>query len=257
MEIQAPSHWRCVEFISDLHLQETDQPTFKTWVDYMQSTQADALFILGDLFEVWVGDDAAQVADSFEADCTAVLRAASKRLALFIMRGNRDFLMGPAFMQACNANALPDPSVLTFASERWLLSHGDALCLDDQEYQIFRIEVQGAAWQEAFLAKPLDVRQRIARDIRRASASRKQESIVYADVDTDAALALLAQHDASHLIHGHTHRPAQHVLSKHGVRTVLSDWDMNATPPRAEVLRVLKTPDGAAALSRLPLSNGG
>jgi UDP-2,3-diacylglucosamine hydrolase len=254
MELQAPSFWRCADFISDLHLQAADRPTFAAWASYMQATTADAVFILGDLFEVWVGDDAAQVDGSFEAECVAVLRQAGERLALYIMQGNRDFLMGPALMQACHATALSDPAVLDFAGQRWLLSHGDALCLDDTDYQTFRKQVRSQEWQLAFLAKPLDERQAIALDIRRASTTRKQSNACYADVDTDAALVLLAQADSQHLVHGHTHKPAQHALGAGKLRTVLSDWDLNATPVRNEVLRItaLAGNVGPATLRRIP-----
>jgi UDP-2,3-diacylglucosamine hydrolase len=254
MELQAPSHWQCVEFISDLHLQAADRPTFAAWTDYMQSTQADALFILGDLFEVWVGDDAAQVAGSFEAECVAVLRHTGARLPLFIMQGNRDFLMGPALMQACHASALPDPTLLAFADQRWVLCHGDALCLDDVDYQAFRQQVRSAAWQNSFLAKPLAERQAIALGIRQASAARKQDATVYADVDSTAALALLSSYRAQHLLHGHTHQPAQHRLAPDALRTVLSDWDVKACPPRAEVLRIRRSAQGAALLERQSLA---
>jgi UDP-2,3-diacylglucosamine hydrolase len=252
MELQAPSRWQCVDFISDLHLQATDQPTFSAWTGYMQSTRADAVFILGDLFEVWVGDDAALLPGSFEAECVSVLRHAGERLALFVMQGNRDFLMGPALMQACHATALADPSVLDFADQRWLLSHGDALCVDDLEYQAFRRQVRSADWQEQFLSRPLIERQDIARGIRQASASKKLGASAYADVDTPAALALLHANRALHLLHGHTHKPGQHTLAPGMLRTVLSDWDITATPPRAEVLRISRQAPGASLPVRLP-----
>lgn len=247
MELQAPSRWQCADFISDLHLQAADRPTFAAWAAYMRATKADAVFILGDLFEVWVGDDSAEVASSFEAECVAVLREAGQRLSLFIMQGNRDFLMGPKLMQACAATFLPDPTTLQFAGQRWLLSHGDELCVDDVEYQVFRQQVRSAAWQQDFLSKPLTERQQIANGIRQASAARKGDPSIYADVDTNAALALLDECGAEHLIHGHTHKPGQHLLAPNRLRTVLSDWDVNATPPRAEVLRIT-TQEGASAL---------
>lgn len=254
MELQAPSSWRSADFISDLHLQASDRPTFAAWSAYIQATTADAVFILGDLFEVWVGDDAAQVAGSFEAECVAILRQAGQRLALYIMQGNRDFLMGPALMQACRATLLPDPTVLDFAGQRWLLSHGDALCLDDTDYQLFRQQVRSPAWQQTFLAKSLAERQAIAFGLRQASAARHQRTTEYADVDANAALALLAKAEARHLLHGHTHKPAEHQLADGAKRTVLSDWDIKATPPRAEVLRITAAADagGIAQLQRLP-----
>jgi len=245
MELLAPSSWRCADFLSDLHLQSSDRATFETWAAWLHGTKADAIFILGDLFEVWVGDDAALVDGSFEAECVAVLRQTAQRTALFIMQGNRDFLMGSALMQACKATLLPDPTVLDFAGQRWLLSHGDALCLDDHDYQAFRRQVRSPAWQQAFLAKPLAERQAIALGIRKESAARRQTAEVYADVDTAAALALLTENRATELIHGHTHKPARHALSNGLWRTVLSDWDLNALPARAEVLRIAVSAENA------------
>lgn len=236
MELLAPSHWRSVDLLSDLHLHTADRPTFERWTDYMQSTPADAVLLLGDLFEVWVGDDAI-IPGSFEAECVAVLRAVGARKALYIMQGNRDFLMGPTLMQACSATALPDPTVLTFGAKRWLLSHGDALCVDDVEYQTFRKQVRSPEWQSQFLSKSLPERQAIAKHIREASQSRKQDG-AYADVDTGSALQWLQAARSDHLIHGHTHLPAEHLLDAMHQRTVLSDWDMQARVPRAEVLRL-------------------
>ena len=255
MELQAPSRWRCADFISDLHLHAADSATFAAWAAYMRSTPADAVFILGDLFEVWVGDDAARATGSFESRCVAVLRETAARLALFIMQGNRDFLMGPDLMAQCQATALPDPTTLVFAGQRWLLSHGDALCVDDTEYQTFRRQVRSAAWQQSFLAQSLEQRLAIARGIRETSESRKRGTTAYADVDGAAALALLEANQANQLIHGHTHKPGQHPLAVERVRTVLSDWDANATPPRAEVLRLSLQADGTASLTRLPAAS--
>jgi UDP-2,3-diacylglucosamine hydrolase len=252
MELQAPSDWRCADFISDLHLQAADRLSFAAWAAYMRSTTADAVFILGDLFEVWVGDDAAHVAHSFEAECVAILRETGARLSLFIMQGNRDFLMGPDLMDQCQASALPDPTTLIFAGQRWLLSHGDALCVDDTDYQVFRRHVRNPAWQQAFLAQSLAQRQAIARGLRESSESRKQPLAQYADVDGAAALAWLAAGQSDHLIHGHTHKPGQHLLAAGKTRTVLSDWDANAVPPRAQILRIALQADGSAATTRLP-----
>jgi len=139
-ELQAAPSWRTVDFISDLHLNVEEPATFAAWQAYLQNTPADAVFILGDLFEVWVGDDAVSAdfclhpETSFENRCASALSQASSRLALFFMHGNRDFLVGPSLMALCNATLLDDPTVLTFAGQRWLLSHGDALCLNDTDY---------------------------------------------------------------------------------------------------------------------------
>ena len=253
MELLAAPHWRCLEFVSDLHLQCSDQPTFDAWRRYLQHTRADAVFILGDLFEVWVGDDAVAAGTGFERDCVALLARAAQRLDLFIMRGNRDFLMGAALMRDCAATALDDPSVLQLGQRRLLLSHGDALCLDDHDYQRFRAQVRSPSWQHNFLAQDLGQRLEIARNLRQQSEQHKRAATRYADVDTGAACAALQAHQAQLLVHGHTHRPARHALGPHYERLVLSDWDLGAHPPRAEVLRLRLGPDGVVqTLERIP-----
>jgi UDP-2,3-diacylglucosamine hydrolase len=239
--LQAPPRWRVIDFISDLHLQAGEPATVLAWQHYMANGSADAVFILGDLFEVWVGDDAAQ-AGSFEAQCAQTLQAASRRQDIFFMPGNRDFLVGPAFMDQCGATLLADPTVLAFDGQRWLLTHGDALCIADTDYMAFRATVRSAAWQTAFLSQPLTERKTVARGLRQQSAARKQASQLtgasYADVDSALALAWLDEAQSHHMIHGHTHKPADHVLGPKLQRTVLSDWDLDATPARAEVLRL-------------------
>jgi len=243
-ELAAPPSWRTVDFISDLHLNADEPATFTAWQAYLRETPADAVFILGDLFEVWVGDDAASAGlpspaeASFENRCASVLAQAGRRLALFFMHGNRDFLVGKALMSACRATLLDDPTVLGFAGRRWLLSHGDALCLDDTDYMAFRRQVRSPGWQQAFLAQPLAERQATAREIRRQSEARKRSSMDYADVDPSAARQWLKAAHALTLIHGHTHKPALHDLGDGLSRVVLSDWDAQATMPRAEVLRL-------------------
>ena len=236
----APPHWRNIDFISDLHLQASEPLTFEAWRRYMRTTRADAVFILGDLFEVWVGDDAAgdERASSFEGQCATVLQHTAARMPVFFMHGNRDFLVGPAFMVRCQCTLLADPTVLDFGGQRWLLSHGDELCLADTDYLKFRVMVRSASWQQDFLAKPLDERKAIARDLRTRSEAKKQTAATYADVDAQAALAWLRGAGARHMMHGHTHKPANHLLGPDLHRIVLSDWEMSAQPPRAEVLRL-------------------
>jgi len=246
-ELQAPASWRAADVISDLHLQAADPGTFEAWRGYMRETPANAVFILGDLFDVWVGDDAAGE-PGFAADCAAVLQAAAGRIAVFFMHGNRDFLVGDGFLQACRTTLLPDPTVLGFAGRRWLLTHGDALCLADTDYLRFRAEVRSPSWQREFLAKPLQQRQAIAGDLRRQSEERKRLGVQYPDVDSAAAAAWLDAADAQVLIHGHTHRPADHALGERQ-RTVLSDWDAASTPPRLQALRL-----SAAGVKRVALS---
>ena len=255
-ELLAPPSWRTVDFISDLHLQASDMATFTAWQHYLESTPADAVFILGDLFEVWVGDDAIgedlhAPAAGFDARCAQVMGEAAGRLALFFMHGNRDFLVGQGLMDLCNATLLPDPTVLAFpagTSRRWLLSHGDALCLGDTDYMQFRSQVRTGEWQRAFLARPLAERQAIARGLREQSEARKKSGVQYADVDTDAARQWLQAAGSHTLIHGHTHKPAVHDLGGGYSRVVLSDWDLAAPVPRAEVLRLT-----AAGLQRIAL----
>ena len=236
-ELVAPSHWRTADFISDLHLQPAEPATFEAWRRYLADTAADAVFILGDLFEAWPGDDAA-AEPGFAADCAAVLRQAARRRPLFFMHGNRDFLVGERLMQEVGATLLADPTVLTFQGRRWLLSHGDALCLGDTAYLAFREQVRSPGWQQAFLARPLGERQAVAQSLRQESEARKRSGALYADVDTGAALAWLEAADAAVLIHGHTHRPGELALDAAHRRIVLSDWDAGARPVRLEVLRL-------------------
>ncbi|GAB3669439.1 UDP-2,3-diacylglucosamine diphosphatase [Ramlibacter alkalitolerans] len=235
----APPLWRSVECISDLHLQAGHAGTFEAWRRYMAASAADALFLLGDLFEAWVGDDVLE-AEGFEAECAEVLRAAAWRVPLFFMVGNRDFLVGQGLAQATGMTLLQDPTVFTFGGRRWLLSHGDALCVGDTDYQAFRAQVRGSAWQQGFLAQPLSVRQAVARGLREESEALKATDRVYSDVDTAAALQWLEAADAEVLVHGHTHKPGEHTLDARHRRIVLTDWDAAATPPRLEALRIAR-----------------
>jgi UDP-2,3-diacylglucosamine hydrolase len=260
-ELSAPAGWQAVDFISDLHLQSGEPGTFAALRRYLESPPqppADALFILGDMFEVWVGDDVldAGIASSdehrFQRDCATALLAHSRHTPVFFMSGNRDFLLGPGALEACGMQALADPSVLVFHGHRWMLSHGDALCLDDTDYMQFRAQVRQASWQSEFLAQPLAQREAVARELRSQSEARKMRTgsdpALWADVDPSAARNWLQQANAHTLIHGHTHRPAEHALGDGLRRVVLSDWDADATPPRAELLRL-----DAQGLHRLPL----
>ena len=241
------STWRTIDFISDLHLQVAEPATAKAWFDYMASTEdnaADAIFILGDWFEVWVGDDDE---DPFAALCAAVMRQRSKHTKLFIMHGNRDFLMGADLAERSGATLLDDPTQLDFNGTSYLLTHGDALCTDDTSYMRFRELVRAPEWQVEFLAKPLAERKNIARQIRTQSQAQHGLATSYADVNEMLALEWLNTHGCDVMIHGHTHKPASHKLGS-GERHVLCDWDAGATPKRLEVLRLT-----AEGLSRLHL----
>jgi len=242
-ELQAPPAWRAVEFISDLHLQASQLRTFDAWNEYMASCSADALFILGDLFEVWIGDDVLDQPSSvnpFVAECAAVIRAAAQRLPVFFMHGNRDFLAGDGLMRKTGMTLLADPTVLTLAGTRWLLTHGDALCISDTKYMQFRAMVRNPQWQREFLAKPLAERIAIGRATRAQSEENKRAGAGtdYGEVDDALAAQWLAAADAPTMIHGHTHKPREHDLGAGRKRVVLTDWDLEATPPRREVLRL-------------------
>ncbi len=259
MEISAPAHWHTVDFLSDLHLDRPDSPTLIALAHYLEHSPAQALMLLGDLFEAWVGDDALGLSNGVEQQVAALLHQASKRMDVFILCGNRDFLMGPLLMQACGARALPDPSVLQFANRRYLLTHGDALCLSDTDYLAFRSVARSAAWQQDFLNKPLAQRQELGRQMRAQSkahqaASRQSGGTAWHDLDGQACLESLQSADADTMIHGHTHHPDTHLLAPGKTRWVLSDWDFESTPPRGDLLRLTSSPgsgDSGPVLQRM------
>ncbi len=247
-ELEAPARWSAIDFVSDLHLQAAEPGTAQAFCDYLRDCEADALFILGDLFEVWIGDDllaagpearAAEPEFGFLAAICAELRAFSARKPLHVLHGNRDFLLGAGFAAASGAQLLDDPTLLRWRERRLLLSHGDGLCLDDRDYLAFREQVRAPGWQETFLARPLAGRAAFARGLRQRSEARKQDpAMAWADVDHPAATAWLQACGADTLVHGHTHRPGRHELAPGLQRLVLSDWDVTATPARAEALRL-------------------
>jgi len=238
---QADEAWQRIDLLSDVHLHAEMPRTFEAWRDHLLGTPAEAVLLLGDLFEVWVGDDARH--QGFEAECVNVLRQASARKVLAFMPGNRDFLVGDRLLAEAGVQRLADPTVLLAFGRRWLLSHGDALCLADQAYQQFRVQVRSADWQQQFLALPLADRQRQARVMRDASTAHQASlgSQHWSDVDDAAAAQWLVQADASALIHGHTHRPDTHALPGGGLRHVLGDWDFDTRPCRARMLQLRPT----------------
>jgi UDP-2,3-diacylglucosamine hydrolase len=236
--LEADPAWRSIDLLSDVHLHADMPRTFDAWRQHMLHTRADAVLILGDLFEVWVGDDAAS--QGFAADCVAVLQAAGQGKMIGFLPGNRDFLVGDALLAATGMQRLADPSVLQAFGQCWLLSHGDALCTADTAYQQFRQQVRSPAWQQAFLAQPLAERERQARAMRDASAAHQADlgPALWSDVDDGAAADWLASTGCSTLVHGHTHRPATHALPGGGRRHVLGDWDFDHGAPRARALRL-------------------
>jgi len=230
--------WSCIEFIADLHLQKSSVATFQAWSNYLQHLQADALFILGDLFEVWVGDDILEHPEGeFERQCLALIHQTSQRLPVFWMVGNRDFLLGQRALGHSGMQALSDPCVLHTRHGNGLLSHGDALCLADTDYQQFRQQVRSAPWQTDFLSQPLPMRLAAARSLRAQSEARKALSSQLVDLDPLATQAWMTQAQTTWMVHGHTHQPACHELGQGMQRWVLSDWDGDAKPPRLQALR--------------------
>lgn len=215
-------------FISDLHLDETRPAVTALFLDFLreQATQAAALYILGDLFEAWIGDD-----DARPHPCSVVssLRALTDTgVPVTVMHGNRDFLLGTHFATASGATLLPDPSVIRLHGEPVLLMHGDTLCTDDHDYQQFRRMVRDPAWQQAFLARALVERAALAREARDASRhATAGKPYAVMDVNPQAVAAALHSHGVRRMIHGHTHRPAIHRLELDGAaaeRIVLGDW---------------------------------
>jgi UDP-2,3-diacylglucosamine hydrolase len=233
----APMHWRAIDLMSDLHLAENTPRGFEAWAAHLRHTSADAVFILGDLFDAWVGDDMAE--SGFEGRCAEVLSAASKRVALAFMPGNRDFMVGDTLLASTGVARLADPTLVTAFGQRVVLAHGDALCLDDVAYQRYRRFVHRPSAQRVFSALPLAVRRRIGIALRGHSGRREPRAAGhFIDVDAGAALALLRDARAPTLVHGHTHAPASHALSPEATRLVLSDWELDGSSvPRAEVMR--------------------
>jgi UDP-2,3-diacylglucosamine hydrolase len=228
--------------ISDLHLCAQRPAVTQAFLHWLQTevATAEALYILGDFVEVWVGDDI--LADPQHGaeflPIVQALRALSERgVKLYFMHGNRDFLIGAHFAQACGLQLLPDPTLLTFGETRILLSHGDALCTDDVAYQQFRSQVRTPQWQQAFLAQPLAARLAFAEQARQQSTQNKSKyGMDIMDVNPAAVSALLREYDYPNvLLHGHTHRPGRHQLEVDGhacERMVLGDWHDHAVCAR-------------------------
>lgn len=214
-------------FISDLHL-DASSPAIDLFLEFLRSeaTRAAALYILGDLFESWIGDDDDEPARLGIRSALAALTAGG--VPCFLLHGNRDFLLGGAFMSASGCTLLPDPFVLRIGARSFVLSHGDALCTEDRSYQRFRRVVRMPLLQRCWLALPLRMRRRLAAAARQRSGEhvrRMPESIM--DVTPAAVAAMLREADGQVLIHGHTHRPGIHRLGVDGharTRIVLGDW---------------------------------
>jgi UDP-2,3-diacylglucosamine hydrolase len=227
-------------FISDLHLSAAIPRTVAAFEHFVLVTadSADSVFVLGDLFEYWIGDDML-AADPFAARIAELLHTLSERgIALYVMHGNRDFLLGKRFMKAAGAIWLPDPFVMTAFGARIVLAHGDALCTADRKYQTFRRLARWRAAQLLFLAWPFRWRRALAERMRGASEEGrvKPPSPLY-DVTTEGVAALFKSSKTTTMIHGHTHKPARHQETG-GTRWVLPDWDLDHGVRRGGYLRI-------------------
>lgn len=218
-----------IRFISDLHLEESRPDITDAFLAFLseRAMGIEALYILGDFFEAWIGDDEQTPLQNRIAE--ALREVSDSGTALYLMHGNRDFLIGEDFCNRCGATLLPDPVVVDLYDTPTLLMHGDSLCTADQEYQKFRANMRNQQWQQMFLQRPLADRQMVARQLREISMAKNQgkaETIM--DVTPDEVVREMESHGVQRLIHGHTHRPAIHELTANGRpahRIVLGDWD--------------------------------
>ena len=215
-------------FISDLHLNQDRPDITKAFLNFLENTacQAEKLYILGDLFEAWIGDDDQ---NEFISEIQNALIRINKTTKVLFMHGNRDFLIGPDFASSAGMKILTDPVVEEMFGNPVLLMHGDLLCTEDIDYQKFRKVSRDIKWQKEFLSKPLAERRIIAQNLRGASkeaTGKKKEEIM--DVSECEVIKIIQESSVSLLIHGHTHRPNSHsiALEKHTAkRIVLGDWD--------------------------------
>lgn len=227
--------------ISDLHLSRGHPLSMAEFQHFIAeyAAKAEALYILGDLFEYWAGDD--DLGDTFHAQVVAALSSlAHHHTSVYLLRGNRDLLMGEALAKACNATLLDDPALVELYGSRTLLSHGDTLCTDDLDYQLYREQMHDAEFQKDFLARPLAARKTFIENLRQRSAEAKlHKDSAIMDVNDEAVAALLREYRYPRLIHGHTHRPARHEHDVDGhtcERWVLGDWDQHGSALRVDAM---------------------
>jgi len=218
-------------FISDLHLEESRPDITEAFLGFLDGTASgvDQLYILGDFFEAWIGDD--ERTPLQEQIAAALRKLRDSGTDIFLMHGNRDFLIGEDFCKRAGASLLDDPTVIDLHGTPTLLMHGDSLCTADVEYQKFRANMRNPQWQQMILQRPLEDRQQMARQLREISMAKnqgKEEFIM--DVTPEEVIKDMEAHGVQHMIHGHTHRPAVHELIANGLpakRIVLGDWDKN------------------------------
>jgi len=216
-------------FISDLHLDRNRPDITRGFLDFMtiRAKDAEELYVLGDLFEVWLGDD-----DKSEFNQSVIDAFASYTGKLYFMHGNRDFLLGDEFCQSAGGQLLKDPTTIDCYGQPVLLMHGDSLCTDDSEYMQVRSKLRNAEFQQVLLGKTLAERAEIARGARRESVAHTRESASdIMDVNALEVMRIMQEYDVDLLIHGHTHRPKVHEIENtknglsHLTRIVLGDWD--------------------------------
>lgn len=225
-------------FISDLHLEESRPDITEAFLRFLdeKASGVEQLYILGDFFEAWIGDD--ERTPLQEQIAAALRKLRDSGTDIFLMHGNRDFLIGQDFCDRAGARLLDDPTVIDLHGTPTLLMHGDSLCTADVEYQKFRANMRNPQWQQMILQRPLADRQQMARQLREISMAKnqgKEEFIM--DVTPEEVVKDMEKHGVQQLIHGHTHRPAVHELTANGApakRIVLGDWDKNVWWLRAE-----------------------
>ncbi|RJG05904.1 UDP-2,3-diacylglucosamine diphosphatase [Noviherbaspirillum cavernae] len=234
-------------FVSDVHLQASLPRTTKAFFKFLRqhARYAKQLYLLGDLFEYWAGDD--DIDDPYNKQVLQAIRQVSDAgVAVYWIAGNRDFLVGTQFARDAGVTLLPDPFMISIAGRQIALAHGDAQCTDDVEYMAFRAKVRQQGWQQEFLAMPLMQRKAIIANLRAGSReAQRSKSCEIMDVNPEAIASLFAATGASMLIHGHTHRPACHQYERDKIRYVLPDWDCDSESPRGGWLAIDAT--GAAS----------
>lgn len=235
-------------FVSDVHLQPTMPGTAASFLRFLNEYAGEVpyLFVLGDLFEYWAGDDDL-VTPFYRQIADALGAVAAKSVQIGWIGGNRDFLLGEDFARAAGMRLLPDPFTTELANRRLVLSHGDRECTDDHAYQTFRQQVRDAQWQRSFLAQSLERRKAIIEGMRAGSReAQREKSYEIMDVNENAIAELFERTGAQVMVHGHTHRPAMHRYPSGAVRYVLPDWDLDGEQARGGWL-ALQT-DGRFAL---------
>lgn len=225
-----PASQRLALFVSDLHLHPSRPETARLFRDFLAgpARNAQSVYILGDLFDAWAGDD--DLADPFNAVIATDLRAlADDGVGIFLLPGNRDFLIDHRFAAAAGLTLLGDETVVDLAGTKTLLLHGDTLCTDDREYQAFRQNIRAEQWRRDFLAQPLATRKAVIEQLRNRSESEKRiKPMDLMDVSSPAVEQAFVRHGVTRMIHGHTHRKARHahaVQDRPCERWVLPDWD--------------------------------